>query len=321
MCLYSRLLKNKKYLPSKKNGGNAPVCHDKRVEYVPVKCGRCIECRKQKKREWIVRLSEEIRTDNKAYFITLTFNDKSFKEIKRKLLIRENESYDEMNLIATYAVRHWLELIRKYKKKSIKHWLITELGEDFGRIHIHGIVWCTLSDLEKWKYGYWYKGDYVNEKTINYITKYMLKVPEKHKEFIGKILCSKGIGANYMKREDAKNNVYKGKLTNENYRMKNGAKVNLPSYYRNKIYNEEEKEKLWIDKIEKGYRYVMGEKVSTNNIEEWENLIRYYQDRAKLIYGENPVDWDLEKEKKKRIRLQKWLIKQRKLLKTKKNSE
>lgn len=314
MCLYSRLIKNRKYQPNKKNGGIAPICLDKRVEYVPIKCGRCIECRKQKKREWIVRLSEEIRTNNNAYFVTLTFNDSSIKEIKSKLLIKENESYEELNLIATYAVRHWLELIRKHKKKSIKHWLITELGEDFSRIHLHGIVWGNLSDIEKWKYGYWYVGDYVNEKTINYITKYMLKVPEKHPNFIGKILASKGIGSNYMKRNDAENNKYNGKSTNESYRLQNGTKINLPAYYRNKIYTEDEREKLWINKIEQGYRYIMGEKVSTENIEEWENLIKYYQERAKQLYNENPIDWDLEKEKNKRIRLHKWLIKQRKLL-------
>ena len=31
-----------------------------RTYYVPTKCGRCIECRQQRQREWIVRLSEEL---------------------------------------------------------------------------------------------------------------------------------------------------------------------------------------------------------------------------------------------------------------------
>ena len=43
MCLYPRFMKNPKYKPNKKNGGKPPKITDKRVEYVPVGCGKCIE--------------------------------------------------------------------------------------------------------------------------------------------------------------------------------------------------------------------------------------------------------------------------------------
>ena len=59
MCLYTKYLLNKKYLPTKKNEYNPPACQDERLRYVPIKCGKCMECRKQKKREWYIRLSEE----------------------------------------------------------------------------------------------------------------------------------------------------------------------------------------------------------------------------------------------------------------------
>ena len=36
----------------------------------------------------------------------------------------------------------------------------------------------------------------------------MTKIDEKHKDFIGKVLCSKGIGAGYIKRDDAKKHAY-----------------------------------------------------------------------------------------------------------------
>ena len=101
----------------------------------------------------------------------------------------------------------------------------------------------------------------MNEKTINYITKYMLKIDEKHPKFRGKVLCSAGIGSGYLKREDAKRHVYIPGKTNESYRMKNGGKLNLPIYYRNKIFTEEEREKLFLDKIEKGIIYVLGTKI------------------------------------------------------------
>ena len=56
----------------------------------------------------------------------------------------------------------------------------------------------------------------------------MLKVDEKHPKFRGKVLCSAGIGAGYLKREDSKRHVYIPGKTNESYRMKNGGKLNLP---------------------------------------------------------------------------------------------
>ena len=75
MCLYPTYVKNPKYKPNKKNKGKPPVCKDRRLLYIPTKCGCCIECRKEKQREWRVRLEtvltkEEIleRYLNHVYF-------------------------------------------------------------------------------------------------------------------------------------------------------------------------------------------------------------------------------------------------------------
>ena len=78
MCLYTKYITNKKYQPNKKNNFRAPICKDRRLLLVPAKCGRCIECRKEKQRAWMVRLIEELKTDNKCYFVTLTFNDEQY---------------------------------------------------------------------------------------------------------------------------------------------------------------------------------------------------------------------------------------------------
>ena len=75
----------------------------------------------------------------------------------------------------------------------------------------------------------------------------MLKIDEKHPKFRGKVLCSSGIGSGYLKREDAKRHVYTPGKTNESYRMRNGGKLNLPIYYRNKIFTEQEREKLFLN--------------------------------------------------------------------------
>lgn len=113
---------------------------------------------------------------------------------------------------------------RKQTGKSIKHWFITELGhEKTERLHLHGIVWGIGTDkliTNKWNYGITFTGFFVNEKTIQYITKYMTKIDEKHKDFIGKVLCSKGIGAGYVKRDDCKKTYIQTGKNNRNLQIK-----------------------------------------------------------------------------------------------------
>ena len=75
MCLYPRLIQNKKYIANKKNGGIIPAVSDKRVLAVPIGCGKCMECLKQKGREWQVRLMEEIKSSKNGIFVTESGND------------------------------------------------------------------------------------------------------------------------------------------------------------------------------------------------------------------------------------------------------
>ena len=88
----------------------------------------------------------------------------------------------------------------------------------------------------------------------------MLKKDKDHKEYDPIVLCSAGIGAGYLNRQEAKNNKFRGIHTKETYTLRNGTKLNLPIYYRNKIYTDEEREKLFIQKIDKGYVWICGGK-------------------------------------------------------------
>ena len=101
----------------------------------------------------------------------------------------------------------------------MKHWCITELGHDKSeRLHLHGIFWgCGIESIirEKWQNGFIFTGNYVSQRTINYITKYMLKTDLDHPKFKGKVLCSAGIGNGYEKSINAQNNKFKGEDTKE----------------------------------------------------------------------------------------------------------
>lgn len=305
MCLYPRIIKNRKYQITKKNKGIIPKIKDERTQYVTIGCNKCIECMKKKTRDWKVRLNEEIRTDNSGKFVTLTFNEESLNKFKNELKNTPPELLE--NEIATRAVRLFLERYRKKYKKSVKHFLITEKGHtNTERIHLHGLIF-TNNNIEKiWQYGYIFTGQFVNEKTINYITKYITKIDFLHKDFVPKILCSPGIGKNYINRLDSKRNHY-NENTNETYITRTGTKLPLPIYYRNKLYTDEQKEKLWIKKLDEETRYVCGEKidVSTDKGEkEYERIREFYRTKnTQLGYGK--ISWNSKIYKKNLKKLKK----------------
>lgn len=149
---------------------------------------------------------EELKVHKHAYFVTLTFANESFIE----LCTNENIEENKLNAIATLAVRRFLERWRKAHGKSLRHWLITELGhENTERIHLHGIIFTeepiNNDYLQQfWKYGRSDIGQFCNEQTINYIVKYVTKIDIDHKDYKSIILSSAGIGANYLDTEEAK---------------------------------------------------------------------------------------------------------------------
>jgi hypothetical protein len=306
MCLYPRLIKNPKYKQNKKNRGNIPPVSDERVLYVPIGCSNCIECRKQKAREWNVRLQEDIKENTNGKFITLTFSNDSIAKLSQEL---KEEGYHLDNKLATLAVRRFLERWRKKHRTSLRHWLITELGHNgTENIHLHGIIWSneSIEEIDKhWQYGYTWKGkyvngkyiNYVNGKTVSYIIKYVTKIDLQHQKYKSIILTSPGIGKAYTKSGDFKKNKFNPNgETNELYRSPTGHKMSLPVYWRNKIYDEDEKEVLWLNKLNKETRYILGEAVDVSK-----ETNSYYQIletarelNKQLGYGNNEKNWSRE---------------------------
>lgn len=341
MCLYPKLIKNRKYTITKKNKGNVPEVKDARTLWVPVGCQKCIECRKQKGRSWSVRLQEHIRNPIKkrnAKFVTLTFSNESIAKLIADIE-PGLEGYDLDNEIATLAVRRFLERWRKKYKISIQHWLVTELGQPnhiyqgTENLHLHGILFTNEykhntpgikeqyfkqqhEDIAKiWGYGHVFIGKYVDESSINYTIKYCTKVDIAHKEYNPKILTSPGIGSEYTKRLDAKLNKFNHHgETRETYNTRQNRKMNLPIYWRNKIYTEEEREKLWLQKLDKEERWVLGTRISTKEGPEayYRALIHARAKNKRLGYGNDEINWNrriYENNRRKlniKKRLEKW---------------
>lgn len=340
---------NPKYKPNKKNGGQTPAVNDKRAMYVPIGCGNCIECRKQKARGWQLRLLEDIKANTNGKFITLTLSNENYtklyteiknntkqwtvvkllslSQIKRQLkpsctkykyykFVKHIQQkcfatgYDLDNEIITLATRRFLERWRKEYKKSLRHWLVTELGHNgTENIHLHGIIWPTeQTQFEQlvniWNYGYvWprtktkaFYTNYVNAQTVNYIIKYVTKIDEQHKYYKSRILTSPGIGSNYTANEYSGNwhkTKYKGAETIDTYRTETGHKITMPTYWRNKIYTEEQREQLWMQKLDKEVRYVLGQEIDiSNNFNEYLGALETARAlNNQLGYGNDTIDW------------------------------
>ncbi len=68
----------------------------------------------------------------------------------------------------------------------------------------------------------------------------------------------------------------------------------MPTYWRKKIYNDEEREELWMQQMDKREAYVCGEKVSTKNgnNELFELRSWYRKKNRRLGYGSYHKDED-----------------------------
>lgn len=323
MCINKKQILNRKYTMNKKNGGNVPVLRDKRQEYVKVPCGQCYVCRKKKAREWRMRLTEDVKVNKDAKIVLLTFNTESLKKLTKRC--GSMTGYELDNEICRQAVKLFRERWRKEYGRSLRHWFITELGHGkTEHVHMHGIVWKDsrynlkgefLDEVERiWKYGFvgrgkkdWKTGkyeNYVNAKTANYFTKYVNKVDGMHKEYKQIILTSAGIGKAFLESEKAKDNRYRGKDTNQMYNVDNGGVLPMPEYFRRKMYNDDEREKLTGWMLDENVIYIEGKPVRNDIGDDKLNAIytTLREKNARMGYGDGRKNYQRKMEENARRR-------------------
>lgn len=94
--------------------------------YITIGCGKCLHCRRKKQNDWRVRLQHELYYGNYNHceFVTLTFN---------------STYYERFKTCPERAFRLFLERYRKVYGCSIRHFAVTELGGQYGRLHLHCI--------------------------------------------------------------------------------------------------------------------------------------------------------------------------------------
>lgn len=120
----------------------------------------------------------------------------------------------------------------------------------------------------------------MNERTVNYIIKYITKRDEDNPEFSGKIFASKRIGIGYINKNTLRRHRYQDKFTEETYKTESGIKTALPMYYKQKIWTDQEREALRIIKEEKQTKYYNKTPIkveTTEQYKEYINAVKYWQ--------------------------------------------
>lgn len=178
---------------------------------------------------------EEDKISSSSYFITLTYDTKYVPLSK--------SGYMNLN---KRDVQLFMKRLRRDNDNNLKYFLCGEYGEKTERPHYHLILFNAKIDTiqENWAKGQIHYGQ-VTEASVGYTLKYMAKIGKipKHKnddrlpEFQ---LMSKGLGKSYISpkfiawhKADIENRVY--------CNIKDGKKISMPRYYKDKIYSREER--------------------------------------------------------------------------------
>jgi len=199
-----------------------------------VPCGQCMNCRLQKREEWVLRLKHEFDYWEQAIFVTLTYSDEH---------LPESESLVKADL-QKFFKRVRKNLGNLETPKSICYFGVGEYGEEKGRPHYHIIIYGMdfLNETDRliikksWELCDWEMlGDKpfgsVCDTSIRYVVSYLEKSIKGKWEVYAYDgiespfhVMSKGIGKRFAK--DNKDN-----LERLGYCPVNGHKRSIPRYY------------------------------------------------------------------------------------------
>lgn len=214
-------------------------------EWMALPCGKCPGCMKRRASGWSFRLMKEGERAQTALFVTLTYDTKYVHLTKNGFMTLNKRD------IQTYMKR-----LRKISETKLKYYVCGEYGGKRSRPHYHMIIFNA--DPEKieqawsqYKAGFGYVPfgsifiGQVSEASIGYTLKYMQKpgkIPihrndDRVKEFS---MMSKGLGSNYL--SDNMKFWHKADLLKRMFvPLKDGKKIAMPRYYKDKIYSETQK--------------------------------------------------------------------------------
>ena len=211
------------------------IRHKITCQNIDVPCSKCPDCRKRRINGWAFRLEQEMKTSKTAMFLTLTYSTEFIP-------INSNHQFT----LDKHQVQCFIKRLRKINQDKIKYYLCGEYGSKTNRPHYHIILFnAQIETIQKeWKYGNVHYGE-LNMATITYTLKYLNKVIKtgtyendtRQPEFQ---LMSKRLGISYLTKQKVQ--YHKNDLKNRfAIALEDGKKIAMPRYFKDKIYNDDEK--------------------------------------------------------------------------------
>lgn len=208
---------------------------------IAVPCGKCPACFARRVSAWSFRLMQEEKVSISSLFITLTYDT-------AKVPITDR-GYMSLDFRDCQLFFKRLRKNPRNKDRKIRYYIAGEYGKQTMRPHYHAIIFDAdiASIQDAWGKGQVHYGT-VSGASIGYCLKYMSKQSKipAHKNDDRKsegALVSKGIGLCYVTEK-----MKKWHLADKNNRMycnlEDGRKISMARYYKQKIYNDDEKKQI-----------------------------------------------------------------------------
>lgn len=216
---------------------------------IKVNCGQCIACRLNRASDWAARIMHEKQMSADSYFITLTYNEENLPRV------------GEYSTLVKEDVQKFLKRLRKsIAPVKLRYYLCGEYGETYGRSHYHVIVFLDsyVEDFERnvnlsWPFGFVHVGS-VSFESAAYVARYCTKLltGKKKEWYIERNILPEfslmsrrpGIGATWLEK-------YGKEIKAHHNIVIKGRKVAPPRYYRDKIYDESDRDIISRDLLSK----------------------------------------------------------------------
>lgn len=215
-------------------------------------CGKCYPCKSRRVSGWSFRMQHEAERSDSALFITLTYRQEALQY-----------SPNGLQTLSKRHVQLFMKLLRRNTEKNtqnqiwdkkIKYYAVGEYGTKSKRPHYHLIIFnAEYANIEKsWPHGDVHYGQ-LSPASASYTLKYISKDSTKKSQQWSHInnalvaddrqsefsLMSKKLGENYL-TEVIKNWHREGGQDRFFVVNKDGQKLAMPRYYKNKIWNSAE---------------------------------------------------------------------------------
>lgn len=238
---------------------------------IPVPCGKCPACLSSRSDEWVVRLSEEVRSAENVTFFTLTYDD---LHIPSKILYDDkNDRYKVTNVVDKRDIQLFLKRLRKKLGNGVRYFICSEYGPTTLRPHYHGLLFNVPQHLlrhldetifEKWQKGFTSSSP-CNPSRVRYVAKYVnsfSSIPDYYPRPFTMCSLRPAIGSAYLER-DARIRSHKKTLSTL-YIDEQGFYHRLPRYYKRKIFD-----RLDLARVREKYLEEKSNIVSTSNFSDF----------------------------------------------------